>query len=190
MTMTEPAIDGAETATPAAPEQQVKTHGTGYRRLAGYALLLLVMVAAIVGARLATRPSVPLRSPVSVGHPAAPVPASPAVEAAWGLRFTNVIVLADNGGVELRYQVIDESKAAKIHLGDPRSNQLPTIQVEGTGYKVTPSSVLMHFHHGDATAGQSYSIVYGNAGGVVMSGDYVAIIMKDGLKIKHVQVSD
>jgi hypothetical protein len=86
--------------------------------------------------------------------------------------------------------VIDLNKAAKIHLGDPKSNELPTIVVDGTSSRVTPSSVLMHFHHGDAADGRSYSIVYGNAGGVVRTGEYVSILMKDGSVLHHAQVSD
>jgi len=112
------------------------------------------------------------------------------VEAAWGIRFTNVMVLADNGGVELRYQVMDTAKAAKIHQGTLMSNELPSIHVEGTDASVAPSAVLMHFHHGDTSAGQTYSIIYGNAGGVVSSGEFVTVVMKDGLTIKHIQVTD
>ena len=48
----------------------------------------------------------------------------------------------------------------------------------------------MHFHHGDVTAGRTYSIIYGNAGGVVTVGAYVTIVMKDGLKIEHIEVSN
>jgi len=100
------------------------------------------------------------------------------------------MVLADNGGVELRYQVVDTAKAAKIHQGAQMSNELPSIQVDGTGSSVAPSAVLMHFHHGDSSAGRTYSIIYGNAGGVVSSGEFVTVVMKDGLTIKHIQVTD
>ena len=159
-------------------------------RMAAFLVTLAVVAAAIVAGRVALHPSTPRASAVSVVHRAVVFPASPAVEAAWGMRFTNVLVLADNGGVELRYQVIDDAKAAKIHQGAHGSNELPTITVEGTNAAVAPSSVLMHFHHGDATAGRTYSIIYGNAGGVVSSGELVTIVMKDGLKIQHVEVSD
>lgn len=171
------------------PDSEVRR--TGSRRgLIGYAVTVVALVATIIGVRMAGHRSVDLPTPVSIAHPAAPFPASPQVEAAWGLRFTNVIVLADNGGVELRYQVIDAAKAQKIHLGNADSNELPSLRVEQTGAMITPSAVLLHFHHGDTVSGQSYSIVYGNAGGVVHSGGYVTLIMKDGLMIKHIQVSD
>jgi hypothetical protein len=163
----------------------------GSRRVIGFVGVALLVAAAVVGTRfgLQQRSSPPVK-PVSISHPAASVPVNSQLEAAWGLRFTNVIVVADNGGVELRYQVIDEAIAGKIHESTATTNELPTVVVESTGAKVTPSAVLMHIHHGDPSAGQSYSIIYGNAGGVVQSGDFVTIVMADGLKLKHVQVSD
>jgi hypothetical protein len=89
----------------------------------------------------------------------------------------------------LRYQALNDSTSAKIHQGDATSNQLPSITVDGTKSFVAPSAVLMHFHHGDVTAGRTYSIIYGNAAGVVVVGEYVTIVMKDGLKIEHIEVS-
>lgn len=169
-----------------------RIQGGGLRRgrVVAYVAALAVIAAAIIGVRVAMHPSTHRAVPVSVAHPAAAFPSSPAVEVAWGLRFTNVMVLADNGGIELRYQVVDDAKAAKIHQGAQMSNELPSITVEGTNSTVAPSAVLMHFHHGDAKAGQTYSIIYGNAGGVVSSGEFVTIVMKDGLKINHIQVTD
>lgn len=167
-----------------------RTSRPGVKRVLAYAVLLALLVGAILGGRLIWHHTPPTRSVVSVAHPAAPVPTSPAVEAAWGIRFTNVIVLADNGGVELRYQALDDSTSARIHQGDAKSNQLPSITVDGTNGVVAPSAVLMHIHHGDVTAGRTYSIIYGNAGGVVKTGEYVTIVMKDGLKIEHIEVSN
>ena len=185
-----------ETLTPAAavPEHPgaaaAAPHRTWTRVRLGYVVALTVCVTAILGARVEWDHHQPPPAVISVAHPAQAVPASPAVEASWGLRFTDVIVLADNGGVELRYQVIDDSKAARIHQGNATSNQLPSLVVDGTNHTVTPSDVLMHFHHGDATAGRTYSIIYGNAGGAVRAGQYVTIVMKDGQKIRHIQVSN
>ena len=161
-----------------------------WRRLLTWSVALAVVAAAIVGVRMTTHHTAPRAAVVSIAHPAAPVPTNPAVEAAWGIRFTNVIVLADNGGVELRYQALNDSTSAKIHQGDAKSNQLPSITVDGTNEEVAPSAVLMHFHHGDVTAGRTYSIIYGNAGGVVTVGVHVTIVMKDGLKIQHIEVSN
>lgn len=164
----------------------------GYRQLVAYVGALAFIASAIIGGRVALHhPTPALRAAaISVAHPAAAFPSSPTIEAAWGIRFTNVLVLADNGGVELRYQVVDTGKAARIHQGATMSNELPSIQVEGTDSSVAPSAVLMHFHHGDTSAGRTYSIIYGNAGGVVASGEFVSVVMKDGLTIKHIQVTN
>jgi hypothetical protein len=150
-------------------------HRVGSRRFIGFVAVAILVAAAVVGGRFALqqRGSHPVKA-VSVSHPAASIPVNPQLEAAWGLR----------------YQVIDEAIAGKIHESTATTNELPTVVVESTGAKVTPSAVLMHVHHGDPSAGQSYSIIYGNAGGVVHSGDFVTIVMADGLKLKHVQVSD
>jgi hypothetical protein len=160
------------------------------RRLLISVVALVVVAVAIVGVRIGSEDSAPRAAVVSVAHPAAPVPTNAAVEAAWGIRFTNVIVLADNGGVELRYQALDDTTSAKIHEGNATSNELPSITVDGTNSSVAPSAVLMHFHHGDITTGRTYSIIYGNAGGVVTVGEFVTIVMKDGLKIEHIEVSN
>ena len=175
---------------PAADSGQQKEAARGRRRLlAGYGLTLILIAGAILSGRILLHHDPPSIAIVSVAHPAARVPSSPAVEAAWGIRFTNVIVLADNGGVELRYQALNDSTSVKIHQGDAKSNQLPSITVDGTNEVIAPSAVLMHLHHGDVTAGRTYSIIYGNAGGVVVAGEYVTIVMKDGLKIEHIEVS-
>ncbi len=159
------------------------------RRTLFFLLAVLAVAGLIVGGRMAvggTRHTAAPIVPAAGYH----IPASPAIESSWGIRFTDVIVLADNGGVELRYQVLDTGKADKIHLGDATSNELPTIKVEGTHASITPSAVLMHFHHGDSADGRSYSIVYGNAGGVVSAGSVVSIVMKDGATLQHARVTD
>jgi len=180
-----PAQETAEPAHPAAEDRRGSR-----RQVVAYVAALAVIATAIIGGRVALNHPAPRPPAISVAHPAAAFPSSPAVEAAWGIRFTNVMVLADNGGVELRYQVVDTAKAAKIHQGAQMSNELPSIQVDGTSSSVAPSAVLMHFHHGDSSAGRTYSIIYGNAGGVVSSGEFVTVVMKDGLTIKHIQVTD
>lgn len=177
--------------TTSGPAQRGRDLRPGSRRqMVAYVVTLALMAAAILGGRVALNPPTYRAPAIAAAHPAAPFPSSPRIEAVWGMRFTDVLVLADNGGVELRYQVIDTAKAAKIHQGTLMTNELPTIEVEGTNQSVTPSAVLMHFHHGDTSAGQTYSIIYGNAGGVVASGELVTIIMKDGLTIQHIHVTD
>ena len=190
MTATATAEDLAPgTADPVQPPGD--DHRISRRRwLVAYVLVLAVIAAAIIGGRVAMNRTADRPEAVSVAHPAAPFPANPAVEAQWGMRFTNVMVLAANGGVELRYQVTDDAKAAKIHQVAQTSNQLPSLEVERTGSTIAPSAVLMHFHHGDATAGRTYSIIYGNAGSSVRLGDLITISMTDHLRLAHVRVTD
>lgn len=164
--------------------------GQKLRRMLSFSVVLVAIIAVTIGIRLRLEPAAPRTAIVSMTKPITSVPTNPAVEAVWGIRFTNVIVLADNGAVELRYLALNDSTSAKLHQGTATSNQLPSIAVEGTNSVVAPSAVLMHFHHGDITVGRSYSIIYGNAGGVVTAGKYVAIVMKDGLKIEHIEVSN
>jgi hypothetical protein len=120
----------------------------------------------------------------------APMPSSPPIEDAWGLRFTAVQLLADNGLVEMRYVILDNTKANRLHADSGSPASMPTIQVEGSGKVVKSNSLLFHIHHewdqgGD---GRSYSIVYGNAGGVLYRNALVTIVMADGLKLQHIPV--
>lgn len=120
----------------------------------------------------------------------APVPISPQIEQQWGIRVTLVQLLADNGLVELRYQIVDATKAARLH-SDPNSlTNIPWIKVEGSDYSIKSRSVMYHFQHGvgQGVAGNTYSIIYGNADDVVHASSLVTIVMPDGLALQHVPV--
>jgi hypothetical protein len=131
----------------------------------------------------------------AASHPAtaaatAPMPSSSPIENAWGLRFTTVQLLADNGLVEMRYVILDNAKANRLHADSGSAASMPSIHVEGSGKVVKSNSLLFHIHHewdqgGD---GRSYSIVYGNAGGVLYRNALVTIVMADGLKLQHIPV--
>jgi hypothetical protein len=122
---------------------------------------------------------------------AAPMPANPRIEQDWGIRFSVVQLLADNGLVELRYQVLDNTKANRLHADNTSLDNLPTIYVEGTDKVVKSNSLLFHIHHEweQGSDGRAYSIVYGNAGGVIYPRALVTISLPDGLKLQHVPVS-
>ena len=119
------------------------------------------------------------------------MPVSAAIEQSWGIRFTALSVLADGGLIELRYQVVDPSRSARIHTGDTTSEtkNLPTLVVEGTGAKVESRSVMFHFHHASDKDGRLYSIIYGNAGGALKPHTLVTIHMADGSELQHVPVT-
>jgi hypothetical protein len=121
----------------------------------------------------------------------ATMPSNPRIEQDWGIRFTVVQLLADNGLVELRYQVLDNTKANRLHADNSSLANLPTIYVEGTGKVVRSNSLLFHIHHewDQGSDGRAYSIVYGNSGGVIYPRALLTVALPDGLKLQHVPVS-
>ena len=136
------------------------------------------------GARIGTPPA-------ALDHAAARQAVDRAWIPSWGIRFTVVQLLADNGLVELRYQVLDNNKANRLHSDNTSLTNLPTIYVEGIDKTVKSNSLLFHIHHEweSGSDGRSYSIVYGNAGGVIYPRALVTISLPDGLKLQHVPVS-
>ena len=120
----------------------------------------------------------------------APMPASPQIEDAWGIRITLVQLLADNGLVELRYQVLDVAKANRLHADATSLTVIPTMRIEGTNQAVRTNSLMFHIHN-DWTStldGKVYSIIYGNPAGGVYKNGLVTVIMADGLELRHIPV--
>jgi hypothetical protein len=120
----------------------------------------------------------------------AAMPTSSQIEEAWGIRFTLVQLLADNGMVELRYEVLDVNKANRLHADSSSLTDIPYIRVEGIGKVVKANSLMFHIHHDwtQGVEGRNYSIVYGNAGGVIYRNALVTIVMSDGLSLQHIPV--
>jgi len=168
----------------------------GRNRLAATAVLL-ALAAVVFGLRLAARPPSPVSQP-PLPH-TTPMPASPAIEAAWGIRFSALILGADRGMLDVRYQVVDPAKSGRIHGGstnnpDPQAavKNLPSFIRESDGQRILPGSAMMHFEHfhfQTEALGNTYSILYGNSGGLLHVGDKVTIVMTDGLRLAHVTVS-
>jgi hypothetical protein len=162
-------------------------------------VLLVVVASGVLAMRLSSRPASSTAVQPAV-HRFAPVPLSPAIEQTWGIRFTAVILGADRGLLDVRYVVVNPAKSAKIHGGsvanpDPQVavKSLPTFMRENGGGAITPTSAMMHFEHfhfQTETLGSGFSMLYGNAGGLLHVGDKITIRMADGLELKHVIVSD
>jgi len=161
--------------------------------------VLLLAATAILTMRMARTP----RPTTAVATDAAhfvPVPRSAAIEMAWGIRFTDMILGADGGIVDVRYEVVDPAKSGRIHGGstanpDPQEavKNLPVFVDETDGARVLPTSAMMHFEHfhfQTEQLGNTYSIIYGNAGGALHVGDKVTVLMTDGLKLQHVVVAN
>jgi hypothetical protein len=119
-----------------------------------------------------------------------PVPISPQIEQQWGVRVTLVQLLADRGLVEMRYMVVDPTKAARLHADSNSLTNIPWIKVEGTDLSIKSRSVMYHFQHGvgQGVEGNTYSIIYGNANNAVHPSSFVTIVMPDGLELQHVPV--
>ena len=134
------------------------------------AILFIVAVALIAG-RLAL---------VGPAPSAAGIPINPAFEQALGVRLTQLAVSADGGLVDVRFLVLDPSKAADI-TADAAS--VPRLIVEQTG-AVVSSAALMGAKH-DLRAGRTSFLLYRNTGGAIRRGTLVSVVFSD-LRVEHV----
>jgi hypothetical protein len=117
------------------------------------------------------------------------MPTSPQIEQEWGIRVTLVQLLAAGGLVEIRYEVLNTDKANRLHA-DTSLDSIPWLLLEGSDKQIKSTSLMFHYHHGDkGTEGRTYSIVYGNAGGILHRGSLVTVRMADGLSLQHVPVA-
>jgi hypothetical protein len=118
-----------------------------------------------------------------------PMPTSPQIEQEWGVRVTLVQLLAAGGLVEIRYEVLNTDRANRLHA-DTSVDSIPFLLLEGSTKEIKSSSLMFHYHHGDkGTEGRTYSIVYGNSGGILHRGSLVTVRMADGLTLQHVPVN-
>jgi hypothetical protein len=115
------------------------------------------------------------------------MPQSAQIEETWGIVFKSVTLLAATGVIDVRYTVIDTSKADRLH-NDGRTGLPKILSDHGV---VKPDSVMFHFHSkASENAGQAYDIIYGNAGGALNRGARVTLVMPDGLKLANVPVTE
>jgi hypothetical protein len=108
------------------------------------------------------------------------VPTSPAIEAKWGVRVTQIGVTADGGMADLRFIVLDPDKAVTMMQS---VNNLPVLVAEDSG-TVINSSVAMAAKH-DMNPGQTYFLLYRNTEGAVRHGTSVTVRFGD-LELQHV----
>jgi hypothetical protein len=149
------------------------------RWLPAFALLLALAVpATIIGVRLADRSTTH-----STSLPIVPMPRSAAIEERFGIRFERVSVVAADGMLELRYRVLDASKALGIH--DPtHPDYQPSVidQVSGTHLAAPP----IH-GHAMAAAGLTATQFILNVKDVVKPGGRVTLVV-GGIQLKDVSV--
>jgi hypothetical protein len=117
-----------------------------------------------------------------------PMPRSASIENTWGVQIKSITLLASTGVVDVRYTVLDDGKATRLHT-DGRTG-LPSLRTSDHG-TVKPDSVMFHFHSkATEVAGQGYDIIYGNAHGAIHAGSLVTVVMSDGLELRDVPVKE
>jgi hypothetical protein len=91
-----------------------------------------------------------------------------------GVQLVRVALTGGGGLLDLRFKVVDPSKAAALH--DPRTP--PALIDERTGLVI--NQLLMdHSHTGDFQAAVTYYLVFENTGGWVQRGGSVTVLLGD-----------
>jgi len=167
----------------AAPARRGRFRPPGRVRIAGF--LVGVLVAAGIGALALWLPQRSNGQTSSAEPP--PEWRRPAVSASGlaersGVRLVRVAVTAGGGLLDLRYQVVDPSKAVAVH----EARTPPAIIDERTGL-VDDRLLMGHAHHGQLKAAVSYYLIFENTGNWVRRGSEVTVLLGDA-QVEHVVV--
>jgi cytochrome c-type biogenesis protein CcmE len=139
-----------------------------------------------------------VRSSSSGSHHAAATPAAakPVAQPQWvrpavtasglaeklGVRVTQVAVTGQGGLLDVRFQVIDPSKASSIHAaGSP-----PALVDEQTGM-IVDGLLMSHNHTGAYETGTTYYLLFNNPGNLVQRGEKVSVLLGK-VQLEHVAV--
>jgi len=166
----------------AAPARRSRFRLPGRVRTAGF--LAGVLIAAGIWALTLWLPQ------RSSGAPSAQPPPEwrrPAVSAAGlaersGVRLIRVAVTGAGGLLDLRYQVVDPSKAVAVH----EAQTPPAIIDERTGL-VLNRLLMGHAHQGQLKPAVSYYLIFENTGNWVRRGSEVTVLLGDA-QVEHVVV--
>ncbi len=141
--------------------------------LAALALALLGSVAVFTGAQRLVQPVMGPRTFGPGATHGGTMPHSQAIEATYGVEFYQVGLSGDGGLVDVRFRVLDASRAApvlghqatiKMVVGNERTRSLFDTRA------MTPGE-------SNLVAGQSYWVLFRNAGGDITRGDRVDIFV-------------
>jgi hypothetical protein len=139
--------------------------------------LVAVVLVALLALVLSPEPVAP------AGPMAGVAPAQvAALEAAWGIRITNVAITANGGLIDLRFQVINPDKA--LGLLDP--DDFPVLIDDMTG-KILDKGGAHGGHAKSFKAGRTYYFLYQNNGSLLKTGSRITIQVGD-VKLEHVIV--
>ncbi len=101
---------------------------------------------------------------------------------AVGARVLRVAASGDGGLLDLRYQVVDEDKAAALH-----DEKWPPALVDENSGQVIGRLLMGHAHSGTFKAGVTYFYVFEDPGGLVKRGDRVSAVLGPA-RVQHIQV--
>jgi hypothetical protein len=166
----------------AAPARWGRFRPPGRVRIAGF--LAGVLIAAGIGVLALWLPQ---RSSGQTSAEPPPQWQRPAVSASGlaersGVRLVHVAVTGGGGLLDLRYQVVDPSKAVTVHEAETP----PAIIDERTGL-VLDRLLMGHAHHGQLKPAVSYYLIFENTGNWVRRGSEVTVLLGDA-QVEHVVV--
>jgi hypothetical protein len=99
-----------------------------------------------------------------------------------GVKLTRVVVTGDGGLVDLRYLVVDASRANALH-----DKKTPPGLVDEQSGLVVNQLFMDHAHTGPHKAGETYYLVFNNPGNSVHRGTKVTVLLGDA-QVEHVVV--
>jgi hypothetical protein len=166
----------------AAPARRGRFRLPGRVRIAGF--LAGVLIAAGIGVLALWLPQ---RSSGQTSAEPPPQWQRPAVSASGlaersGVRLVRVAVTGGGGLLDLRYRVVDPSKAVTVHEAETP----PAIIDERTGL-VLNRLLMGHAHHGQLKPAVSYYLIFENTGNWVRRGSEVTVLLGDA-QVEHVVV--
>jgi hypothetical protein len=161
-------------------------------RLAGYCVGGALALGAGLGVALVVSssgddPSAAPSAAVAAGDGAPlalqrPTVSNNGLEESIGIRIQRVTMTGGGGLIDLRFQVIEPSKAAGVHdTATP-----PTIVDESSGL-VVDQLLMNHAHSGTFAAGRSYYLVFENPGNLIHQGSTVSVLLGNS-QLEHVVV--
>jgi hypothetical protein len=176
----------AEPGTGAAPPQRSRFRPPGRARIAGFGAGVLIAAGiAVLALWLPQRANGGLSGEASADPP--PGWQRPSVSASGlaersGVRLVRVAVTGGGGLLDLRYQVVDPSKAVTVH----EAQTPPAIIDERTGL-VLNRLLMGHAHHGQLKPAVSYYLIFENTGNWVRRGSEVTVLL-GGAQVEHAVV--
>ena len=152
------------------------------RFLAVAAVTLVASVGAFLGVRSFTNTdAAPSLAPGDIKESV--TPSAPDIEAKYGVRFVRIGMTADDGLIDVRFQILDAAKAGPV-LG--HHAQVKMLLANERTRKVLDTRA---FTPGDSNVlgGEGSYVLFRNAAGTIRRGDYVDIFLGD-LHIDHFRV--